>query len=265
MSTIDVFFQSIKLPVMPEVAHALIAAMNNENVSSHEVRTLIAKDATLTARLLRLANSASFGLKRNVATLDDAIALVGMERVRTLALAASIGDSFPTVKGLSRAEFWHSCMACAGYGQWLALQIGVDTNEAWLACMMVRLGELLIAEAEPNALAEIECLPLVPGCRWEREIRITGFSEGQIMAELARRWNFPTDIPRALDAASDPVAAKPFNRLAAVVHLASLLADMPPGGPEMLDELPSDVVHALQLPGAWIKDKFPEPESVPTL
>lgn len=261
MPDIAVFLQSVKLPVMSEVAHALIRTLNDEDASQQQVAAIIAKDAALTARLLRLANSASFGLTRQVATLDDAIALVGMGRVRTLGLAASMGDAFPVVDGLSRTEFWHSCMVSAGYGQWLAAQVGLDHSRAWLASMMVRLGELMIAQAQPASLAEIEKLPHPPGGRWERETRITGFSEGQITAELARRWNFPAEIVHALDAAADPIASKPFDRLAAVVHLAMLLADMPPGGPEMLDALPGDVVDKLQLRPEWMRAKFPAPSS----
>ena len=55
--------------------------------------------------------------------------------------------------------------------------------------------------------------------------------------------------------------AKPFNRLGGIVHLAMLLADKPPGGPEMLDDLPEDVVKKLQLNTAWMRDKFPLPDS----
>ncbi len=261
MPDIAVFFQSVKLPVMSEVAHALIRTLNNEDASGPQVAAIIGKDAALTAKLLRLANSASFGLSRSVSTLDDAISLVGMERVRTLGLAASMGDAFPVVEGLNRAEFWRGCMVSAGYAQWLSGHLGMDGSQAWLASMMVRLGELIIAQAQPGSAAEIEKLPHQPGGRWEREMQITGFSEGQITAELARRWNFPAEIVRALDTSSDPMGAKPFNRLGAIVHLSVLLADMPPAGPEMLEALPEDVVHALQLNPEWMQGKFPEPDS----
>lgn len=261
MPEIAVFFQSVKLPVMSEVAHALIRTLNDEDASGPQVAAIIAKDSALTAKLLRLANSASFGLSRSVSTIDDAISLVGMGRVRTLGLAASMGDAFPVVDGLSRAEFWRSCMVSAGYAQWLSAHLGMDGSQAWLASMMVRLGELMIAQVQPASLAEIEKMPHPPGGRWERETRLTGFSEGQITAELARRWNFPPEIVRALDTSSDPLAAKPFNRLGAIVHLAMLLADMPPAGPEMLDGLPEEVVKALQLNPEWMRAKFPAPDS----
>ena len=261
MPDIAVFFQTVKLPVMSEVGHALIRTLNDEAATGPQVAAIIAKDSTLTAKLLRLANSASFGLSRSVSSINDAISLVGMGRVRTLGLAASMGDAFPMVPGLSQADFWRSCMVSAGYAQWLAAHLGLDGSEAWLASMMVRLGELMIAQVQPASLAEIEKLPQQPGGRWERETRLTGFSEGQITAELARRWNFPAEIVRALDTCSEPLEAKPFNRLGGIVHLAMLLADMPPGGPEMLDALPEDVVKKLQLNPEWMRTKFPLPDS----
>lgn len=257
MSDLSVFFQTVKLPVMSEVAHALIRTLNDEDASGEQVAAIIAKDSALTVKLLRMANSASFGLTRNVSTLGDAISLVGMARVRTLALATAMGDAFPVIPGLDRKEFWQSCMVSAGYAQWMSAHLGMDGSQAWLASMMARLGELMIAQAQPATLAEIEKLPRQPGGRWEREQRLVGFNEAQITAELARRWNFPAEIVQALIASSDPLAARPFIRLGAIVHLAMLLADMPAGGAEMVDALPQDVVKALLLNPEWMKTKFP--------
>ncbi len=261
MPDIAAFFQSVKLPVISEVGQALIRTLNDEDASADQVSAIVSKDPALTARLLRLANSASFGLSRTVSTLDDAISLVGMARVRTLCLAACMGDAFPDVEGLKRSDVWRSCMVSAGYAQWLSAHLGMDGSQAWLCSMMVRLGEVIIAQAQPSTLAEIERLPYAPGGRWERETRLTGFSEGEVTAELARRWNFPADIVRGLNTSADPMAAKPFSRLGAIVHLAMLLADMPPGGVEMLDKLPEDVVKALQLNPEWMRSKFPAPTS----
>jgi HD-like signal output (HDOD) protein len=137
----------------------------------------------------------------------------------------------------------------------------MDGSQAWLTSMMVRLGELMIAQAQPASVQEIEKMPHLPGGRWEREARLTGFSEGQITAELARRWNFPKEIVHALDTCTNPMDARPFDRLGAIVHLAVMLADMPAGGPEMLDDLPPDVVQILLLRPEWMKANFPLPDS----
>jgi HD-like signal output (HDOD) protein len=257
MSSLDSFFTSLRLPSMSEVSRALIKTFNEEDVTVAEVRNILAKDAALSAKLLRLANSAQFGLPRGVGTLDEAIALIGMSPVRALALGACLNDAFPTLPGLPRKEFWTSCMACAGYAQWMAAKLGIDTQVAWLTGMMLRLGELLIAQTEPATLQAIEAQPHFPGYRWDRELRLVGFSEGQITAELARRWQFPMQMAQALQRACDPMTDQAFSRLGAVVHLAALLADTPHANADAVDALPEAVLQALELPRDWLQSEFP--------
>ncbi len=261
MTSLTIFFDNVKLPTISEVGHALIATLDNDDASSKDVAAIIARDPALTAKLMRLANSARFGSSRNVSSLEDAIALAGMAHIRTLALAACFADSFPALPGLDSDEFWKSSMACAGYAKWLAGGLGIDGGEAWLAGMMLRLGELLIYQVSPVAFAQIEQLPHLPGGRWEREQKLLGFSEGQITAELGRRWNFPLKIVRALECSSDPMAAHPFCQLAGIIHLASLLADTPSDDPAILDTLPADVMSALQMRKEWLGKRFPSHES----
>jgi HD-like signal output (HDOD) protein len=261
MSKLDSFFATVKLPTMPEVAHALIQTLSDEDVPIAKVRDILAKDPALTAKLLRMANSAQFGLRRGVSNLDDAISLVGMDKVRTMSLCACMSESFPVLPGLDRQEFWRTSMHCAGYSQWLAGGLGMDGQTAWLTGMMVRLGELLIGQASPESLAEIEALPHLPGGRWEREKRLLGFSEGQVTAELARRWNFPVPMVQALESASDPLANGTFSRLGAIVHLAELMAEMPKPSVDVVDTLPLDVVAALLLDLDWMRSRFPSTES----
>lgn len=257
MTQLATFFESVKLPSMSEVAHALIKSLNDDDVGVREILDLIGQDPALSAKLLRLANCAQFGLPRGVSSLDDAITMVGMQKVRTLALGACLSESFPVIEGLDRKEFWRTSMACAGYSQWLAVGLGMDGQEAWLTGMMLRLGELLIVQAEPDVLQEIEKLPHIPGVRWQREARLVGFTEGQITSELARRWNFPPQIVQALAQSADPVTPHGFSRLAGVVHLAGLMAETDHNGPEVIDTLPPEVVTALMLDNDWLHAKFP--------
>ncbi len=261
MSTLDSFFATVKLPTISEVAHELIKTLNDEDASMAEVGAIISRDPALTAKLLRLANSAAFGLQRGVSSVDEAMAMIGMSKVRTLALASCMSESFPVLPGLDPKEFWQTSMATAGYAQWMASRIGADAQQAWLAGMMVRLGELLIGQADPATLKEIERLPHIPGGRWEREKELVGFTEGQVTAELARRWNFPAEVVTGLQQSFEPLAHKPFSRLAAVIHLADLLAETPNATAEALDTLPADLVRALLGDGKWLHEKFPAAET----
>jgi len=257
MSTMDAFFESVQLPSIPDLAHALIQTLNDDNASIEDVSDLITRDPALSAKLLRLANSAQFGLPRGVGSIDDAIAMVGMNKVRTLALGACLSNAFPQVPGLDTHTFWKTSMASAGYAEWLAHKVGVDKPMAWLTGMMVRLGELLIAQAQPANLQAIEMLPLAPGLRWERERQLVGFTEGELTAELALRWNFPMQMVQALKVSADPLVDQAFSRLGAIVHLAGLLADTPNAGPEHVQALPSDVLAILQLDPEWMREHFP--------
>ncbi len=257
MSSLDSFFESVTLPSIPDLAHSLIETLNQENASVEEVSDLITRDPAISAKLLRIANSAQFGLPRGVGSIEDAIAMVGMNQVRSVALAACFSHSFPRLPGLDMYIFWKTSMACAGYAEWLARKVGVDVPMAWLTGMMVRLGELLIAQAEPKTLLEIEKLPLAPGMRWQRERQLVGFTEGQLVAELARRWNFPMQMVQALQRSADPLVDQAYSRLGAIVHIAGLLADSHNAGPEHIQNLPSDVLAALSLDADWMREHFP--------
>ena len=261
MHGLDVFFATVKLPSISKVTQALIKTLNDESAGIRDISNIIAQDPALTAKLLRLANSAQFGLRRGVGSIDEAIQMVGMVQVRSLALGASLCDTFPSLPGLNQQVFWQSSMACAGYAQWLATALDIDLQLAWLTGMMQRLGELLIGQTDPLALVEIEALPHLPGGRWEREKRLIGFSEGQITAELARRWNFPMQIVQALERVYDPLVEQAFSRMGAVVNLAGLLADTPDASAETVDDLPHDVIAALGLDVRWMKATFPAAES----
>lgn len=267
MADLSDLFNSIELPVMPDIGLELVATLDKERTTKAEVAALIVRDPALAARLLALANSAAFGLSGRVANLDNALSLVGLSRIRALALSACLHNAFSLPDGLDSTAFWNYCSSCAGYAQWLAEGVGggepVDRHQAWLAALMLRLGEVIIGHALPDVLPYIESQPCEPGARWERERQLAGFDEGEVMAELARRWNFPADLVESLLLASDPLATKPLNRMAAVVHLAARLADSRALGAAAIDALPVHVMDALELKYGWLVANFPTLPPVP--
>jgi HD-like signal output (HDOD) protein len=256
MAAIASFLQSIRLPVMPEVAHALIRTLSDDNADVATVTAIIAKDPGLTAALLRMANSALFGLSRSVDTLDKAVSVVGMSHIRARALSICLANAFVFPPGLQRLEFWRTSMVCAGYAKWLAGSLALDEQQAWLTGMMLRLGELVIAQREPDTIERIESLPCAPGERWERERAVTGFDEGQIAGEIARRWDFPEEVALALQTSARPMTDA-HSPLGAVVHLAALISDLEAPGPQSLDELPLAVVQALGLDLHKLQSQMP--------
>lgn len=265
MSDISDLFNNVALPVMPEVGIALITTLDKPNTTMSEVQAIIGRDPTLAAKLLALANSAAFGLPRKVDKLDNAMQLVGLSRIRTLALSACLLNAFSMPEGIDSTDFWRYSMDCAGYAQWLAGglddKLDVDKQRAWLLGLMLRLGELIIATARPDVVEAIEQAPCAPGERWARERAAVGFDEAEVTAELARQWNFPNDFVHALLMVSAPQSETPISALAAVVHLASFLADQPDASVESIETLPVPIMSALALKFGWMQASFPDPAS----
>ncbi len=261
MADISSLLQTTKLPVMPEVAQALIRTLNDENADITTVRDVIAKDPALTATLLRMANSAVFGLSRTVTTLENAVSVVGMSQIRARALSVCMANVFSLPPEMNRMHFWQQSMKCAGYARWLAMAKGLDENQAWLTGIMLRLGETVVAQSRPGNVAAIEAQPCAAHDRWERERTLTGFDEGQVMAELARRWEFPQEMVQALDACAQPLEAVPFSALGGVVHLAAQLAEQSQVSTETLAELPEGVVHKIGLNLLWMSIHLPNAEA----
>ena len=216
---------------MPDVAGELIATMRDDDIAFEKVRNAISRDPALTAKLIRLANSARFGLPCQAASLDDAITMVGLNQVRTLALAACMSGAFKDAEGVDATAFWIESMTIAGYAQWLARTLGSDVQRSWLAGFL------------------------------ERKRTLLGFLEAQVTAELARRWKFPDSLVLALETADDPLAHTPFCRLGGILHVAMLLdkigLEEPKSPADTIASLPAEIKQALQLDSEWLAEHLP--------
>ena len=259
MKSLDELMQTARLPVMPEVALTLGASFASETLEITYMRDVISKDPALTASVLRLANSPLYGLSRSVNSLDAAISILGISKVRTQAIAVCLSNAIELPPGMSRESFWQRSMCCAGYAMWLALAVGLDENEAWLTGIMLHLGEVLIGQLQ-DPLPTPAAAP-TPDARWQAERAQFGFDEGQVMAEAARRWYFPAAIVQALKDCSKPLAAAPFSPLAVVLHLAALLSEAGRGDDAILQAMPPELVARLGIDIEWIAQYLPDPAS----
>lgn len=213
------------LPVMPEVGRRLLGSLDDERVGLAQIADLIAKDSILAAKVLRLANSARYSPAHNIATLQDAALALGLETLRNLAMAASISGAFPVVQGLDRERFWRHSVRSAGYARLLAKLLHGDADTAYLAGLMLRTGQLLMALREPQQVADVEAHLAEPGSRFSLEMHRFACTHADVTAALAQHWHFPHGLVEAFKDANAPLEIRPFSLLAAVLHLAEVLAD----------------------------------------
>jgi putative nucleotidyltransferase with HDIG domain len=135
------------LPTIPEVARRLTIAVNRDTTTGRELAALLSRDPTLTAKLLRLANSAFFALRRPVTDVTQAVTLLGFGAVRdlvmTLSLWGSLGDKDPATRARRKA-LWAHCASVGALAKLLAKKVGrVDAGEALSAGLLHDIGKLL--------------------------------------------------------------------------------------------------------------------------
>ena len=236
-TVIDRFFANpAALPTMPELATRLLRSLARDDLDIGELAWLIARDASLAAKMLRLVNSARFSPAQPVSGLREATQLIGLSPLRDMALGACMAGMFPAQPGFDRARFWRHSLATAGHARVLSRLALLDDEAAFLAGLVLRTGRLLMLMREPETVARTEALAEAPDSLARHERALLGCDHAEVSAELARRWKFPPELCEALAAARDPLAALPFSPLGAVLRLAATLADC---GERSLPELPA--------------------------
>lgn len=213
------------LPTMPEVASRLIRSFDDENISLNAIADLIGKDSTLSAKVLRLANSARYSPSHQISSLNDAAGALGLDTLRNLSLAACISGAFPVIKGLDRALFWRHSITMAAYARILSQMLRLDADTSYLAGLMLRTGQLMMAMEDPAQVADVEAHAAEPGSRFSLEEHRFGCTHADVTASLAAHWHFPAAMVEAFKDANTPMEIRPFSLMAAVLHLAEVMAD----------------------------------------
>jgi HD-like signal output (HDOD) protein len=136
-----------QLPSAPEVAQRILVAVNRDDARVDQLAALIARDQSLAARLLRLANSAFFGMRAHITSIPQAVTLLGFGRVRDIVLGLSIWNVFeardPAGRRYRRSMWIHSALVAAA-AKTLAEQIGADGGTAFAAGLLHDVGKLVL-------------------------------------------------------------------------------------------------------------------------
>lgn len=226
MSTIAELFERIPdLPAMPKVMQDLVRTMEDDSADLSDLAVSVKHDPTLSARVLRMANSAYYGATRKIGAIEDAVTRIGLNALRTLVIASGMTTTFKAVPGVKLQPFWRHALLSASLARALARRARIDVEFSYTSALMHRIGDLLLHLAHPaeaQALAA-ELVDASPAERCEAERERFGADHCAAGAELARLWQFPVAIQNALGAYAYPVSkqASPF---AAVVAISSLCA-----------------------------------------
>lgn len=210
------------LPSTPKVVRRLMTSFDQEDVDMLQVAALIEEDPVLTAKMLKTANSAFFGLTRSVSTAREAINILGLIKVRALVIAAAFGESFHSVGSVNMNQFWRYSMNSANLARYIALPIRIDESTAFTSGLIHNIGELVMHVGMPEAMIDLErSVPMLDLKRAAAERALFGYSYAEVGAALAREWHFPKRMINAIEHQCAPFENEVYEPIAGVVHIAS--------------------------------------------
>lgn len=210
------------LPSVPKVVRKLIETFDQEDVDMPLVARLIEGDPVLTAKLLKMANSAFFGLTRSVSNVREAIAVLGLIKVRALVIGASLGEGFHRVGGVNLNQFWRYSINSANLSRYIAMPIKIDENTAFTAGLVHGIGKLVMHVGMPEAMLDLNrSVPLLDLKRAKVERSLFGYSYANVGAALAREWRFPKRMVDAIEHQAAPFDNDVYEPIAGVIHIAS--------------------------------------------
>ncbi len=190
-----------ELPTLPSALPRLMRLMEDDTVSAARVADIIAGDPSLTSKILKAANSAYYGFPQQIDTLDRAIALLGFNMVRSLAMSIGIMHSLPSVppcSHFSEEGLWTHSLAVAGAMECLARGAGPgkSRDHIFLVGLLHDIGKVVLIEffRESFLQALEEAQRPETALLHVAERRIFGFDHGEVGAMLLTRWKIPPVI-----------------------------------------------------------------------
>ncbi len=202
---------SLPLPSLPHILIKLIDTCDDEDAPISAVAPLIAKDTALSSKVLRLVNSAYFGLHRTFSNLEQAVVYLGAATIKNLSITASVQQVFKGIKNRNGdsfqiGHFWYHSLLCATLGKRIAREINyTNIEEAYLAGLLHNIGHLVLFVMFPKEFTVLqeELADGVDQCAAEdRQIGITHCEAGSM---LLKEWNIGSLLADAALYHHDPV------------------------------------------------------------
>ncbi|NWG13354.1 MAG: HDOD domain-containing protein [Acidobacteria bacterium] len=217
------------LPPMPALAVQALHLTKDAKASARDLQRVIERDQALAARILRIVNSPMFALKAKVSTVSHAVAVLGMDAVRSIIMSASVQQILQTgvVKGHdlgTKLLFEHSWGAGVA-ARILAERTGYSgREEAFLCGLMHDIGKPILMKNFPERYAGIMAEVYGRGTAFHTlEMQMFGFSHAHVGALVAEKWNFPKQLIDAIGAHHDPLAAEEYTHLTCLASLANAM------------------------------------------
>jgi putative nucleotidyltransferase with HDIG domain len=253
-----------QIPPLPQGALLVMRELDAENASAASVAQVIAREPVMAASVLRIANSAALGLRREIANVSEAVAYLGFSTTKSLFLRLKMDSLMPKPRpgrGYDSDKLWIHSMAVAQAAEEIARRAGgSDPQLALTGGLLHDIGKLAINSRQDAALSDLwPANPDPAETLIDRERRLFGADHAFIGAALATEWKLPHDLIEIIRLhhlpIGQPIELAPIARRALLsVYLANQLVKYRHVYcPNMeIDEVPDSLTTELGLPN-WIE------------
>ncbi len=217
-------------PSMPGSAAKVLSMIDDPTSSATDIENLLRYDPGLTANILKVTNSAYFGLSKEVGSLKRAIVLLGMKRVVQIVIASCVTalmDKKIVGYDLPSGELWRHSIAVSVAAEGLVKELKLPkAEEIFTAALLHDVGKLILGDFVKDDIEKIEKYTSEEIAFQNAERKVLGTDHAEVGSNILKHWSFPKEIVDAVRWHHDPDAAKTSSPLIDIVHIADVLCLM---------------------------------------
>ena len=191
----------VDLPTLPQVVSTLMSLLASPHSSARDVNEVMSNDPALVAKILKLVNSAFYGLPNRVTSIQQAITILGFNTIKALAISASVFDLFGESEGAFSYEgFWKHSVGTATVSRFLVSRIGgANGDTAFVVGLLHGLGKLILDQYAPTefqAILKAGAAKSLPFAEAEKQVIQTSYAE--VGYWLAKKWQMAEEVQFAI-------------------------------------------------------------------
>jgi len=219
------------LPTLPEVVTRVMAMVNNPACSSAEVAFIVGQDLALSAKILRLANSAFYGMPKSITNIHSAVVILGLNVINTMVLSLSVFDMFPHERKntlFNRTAFWRHSTSCGLICRFLSKRnkkfVLFDSEEAFCAGLLHDIGKVVMEQyLHDDFHKALKYAKQKQVSLYKAEEAVLGYTHTDVASWLTVSWNLPTALQDALLLHHSPDKKTAHKDVVALCHYADFL------------------------------------------
>ncbi|MGD8470627.1 MAG: HDOD domain-containing protein [Desulfobacteraceae bacterium] len=212
-------------PGMPATAAKLLPLLDNPDSTPSEVENIVKYDPGLTANILKLTNSAYFGIPTKVSSIKQAVILLGWKRlmqvVTTICMSPLMKKAVPGYD-LRSGELWRHSIAVSVAAELLVKALKIpDADEVFTAGLLHDVGKLILGGFVKQDLEQIQAM-VTKGISFDvAESMVLGTNHAEIGGQILHKWSFPAELVNAVQWHHDPESCENTCTLSDIVHVAN--------------------------------------------